>query len=37
MSLGATYMLPSEDRVSITHERAENMIACIMGGRLAEE
>ncbi len=37
MALGVTQTLPMEDRVSLTKERAENSIAFLMGGRLAEE
>ena len=37
MSLGATHTLPSEDRVSMDKVKAENMIAFLMGGRVAEE
>jgi cell division protease FtsH len=36
-ALGVTQTLPLEDRLSYTKERAENMIAFLMGGRLAEE
>ena len=37
MALGVTMTLPKEDRVSLTKDRAENQIAFLMGGRLAEE
>ncbi len=37
MALGVTQTLPTEDRVSMSRDRAENMIAFLMGGRLAEE
>lgn len=37
MALGVTQTLPTEDRVSLTKERAENNIAFLMGGRIAEE
>jgi cell division protease FtsH len=37
MALGATYTLPKEDRFSLSRDRAEGMIACLMGGRIAEE
>jgi len=36
-ALGVTMTLPLEDRLSYTKERAENMIAFLMGGRIAEE
>lgn len=36
-ALGVTMTLPDEDRLSYTKERAENMIAFLMGGRIAEE
>jgi cell division protease FtsH len=36
-ALGVTQTLPNEDRLSYTKERAENMIAFLMGGRIAEE
>jgi cell division protease FtsH len=36
-ALGVTQTLPMEDRLSYTKERAENMIAFLMGGRIAEE
>jgi cell division protease FtsH len=36
-ALGVTQTLPLEDRLSYTKDRAENMIAFLMGGRLAEE
>lgn len=37
MALGLTQTLPDEDRLSYSRERAENMIAFLMGGRIAEE
>jgi cell division protease FtsH len=37
MALGVTQTLPTEDRVSMTKERAENNISFLMGGRCAEE
>ncbi len=37
MALGLTQTLPKEDRMNMDKERAENMIAFLMGGRLAEE
>lgn len=36
-ALGVTQTLPKEDRVSMDREKAENMIAFLMGGRVAEE
>jgi cell division protease FtsH len=36
-ALGVTIMLPQEDRLTITKEYAEGMIAYAMGGRAAEE
>lgn len=36
-ALGLTQTLPTEDRLSYTFERGENMIAFLMGGRIAEE
>lgn len=36
-ALGVTLTLPNEDRLSFSAERAENMIAFLMGGRIAEE
>lgn len=36
-ALGLTQTLPEEDRVSISKQRAEDMIAFLMGGRAAEE
>jgi cell division protease FtsH len=36
-ALGLTVQLPSEDRLSMTREYAENRIAIMMGGRVAEE
>lgn len=37
MALGLTQTLPDEDRLSYSKEHAENMIAFLMGGRVAEE
>jgi cell division protease FtsH len=37
MALGVTQTLPKEDRLSLTKEKAENTIAFMMGGRIAEE
>ncbi|MBI3635886.1 MAG: ATP-dependent metallopeptidase FtsH/Yme1/Tma family protein [Candidatus Rokubacteria bacterium] len=37
MALGVTQTLPKEDRLSLTKVKAENTIAFLMGGRLAEE
>ena len=37
MALGVTMTLPTEDRVSMDKVKAENMIAFLMGGRVAEE
>ncbi|MFZ9595865.1 MAG: ATP-dependent zinc metalloprotease FtsH [Bdellovibrionia bacterium] len=37
MALGVTQTLPNEDRSSLTREKAENRIAFLMGGRVAEE
>ncbi len=36
-ALGLTQTLPSEDRFNIDKEKAENLIAFLMGGRIAEE
>lgn len=36
-ALGITQTLPTEDRLSMTKDGAENMIAFLMGGRVAEE
>ena len=36
-ALGVTVSLPSEDRLSISKKRANNEIAMMLGGRLAEE
>jgi cell division protease FtsH len=36
-ALGLTQQLPSEDRMSMTREFAENRICIMMGGRVAEE
>ena len=36
-ALGLTQQLPTEDRLSITKEYAENRISIMMGGRVAEE
>ncbi len=37
MALGVTQTLPKEDRLSLTKAKAENTIAFLMGGRIAEE
>ncbi len=37
MALGVTMTLPREERLNLDKERAENMIAFLMGGRMAEE
>lgn len=37
MALGVTQTLPTEDRMNLTKDKAENMIAFMMGGRIAEE
>jgi cell division protease FtsH len=37
MALGVTQTLPNEDRLSLTKDKAENTIAFMMGGRIAEE
>jgi cell division protease FtsH len=37
MALGVTQTLPNEDRTSLSREKAENNIAFLMGGRVAEE
>ncbi len=37
MALGLTQTLPKEDRLSLSKEKAENTIAFLMGGRIAEE
>lgn len=37
MALGVTQTLPSEDRMNLSRDRAENSIAFLMGGRVAEE
>ncbi len=37
MALGVTQTLPTEERVSMDKVKAENMIAFLMGGRVAEE
>ncbi len=37
MALGVTQTLPNEDRLSLTKDKAENTIAFLMGGRIAEE
>jgi cell division protease FtsH len=37
MALGVTQTLPNEDRVDLSKEKAENNIAFLMGGRVAEE
>ncbi|MCP4913248.1 MAG: ATP-dependent metallopeptidase FtsH/Yme1/Tma family protein [Oligoflexia bacterium] len=36
-ALGVTQTLPSEDMLNLTSERAQNFIAFLMGGRVAEE
>jgi cell division protease FtsH len=36
-ALGVTQQLPTEDRLNLTKEFANNQIAILMGGRLAEE
>jgi cell division protease FtsH len=36
-ALGLTQQLPEEDRLSMTREFAQNQIAILMGGRVAEE
>ncbi|MGE0615877.1 MAG: ATP-dependent zinc metalloprotease FtsH [Bacteriovoracia bacterium] len=36
-ALGLTQTLPTEDRLSMEREKAENLIAFLMGGRIAEE
>ncbi len=37
MALGVTQTLPNEDRVNLSKDKAENNIAFLMGGRVAEE
>jgi cell division protease FtsH len=37
MALGVTVTLPKEDRLSMSKQRANNEIAMLLGGRLAEE
>jgi len=37
MALGVTQTLPTEDRMNLSKEKAENNIAFLMGGRIAEE
>ncbi len=37
MALGVTMTLPTEDRLNLSKERAENNISFLMGGRIAEE
>jgi cell division protease FtsH len=37
MALGVTMMLPTNDKVDITHEQAEARITVAMGGRVADE
>lgn len=37
MALGLTQFLPEEDRLNISKVKAENMIATLFGGRIAEE
>ncbi len=36
-ALGVTVTLPEEDKLSMSKEKANNMIAMLLGGRLAEE
>ncbi len=36
-ALGVTVTLPDEDKLSMSKEKANNMIAMLLGGRLAEE
>ena len=36
-ALGVTITLPDEDKLSMSKEKANNMIAMLLGGRLAEE
>jgi cell division protease FtsH len=36
-ALGVTQMLPTENRLNLTKEKAEKMIVMFMGGRVAEE
>jgi cell division protease FtsH len=37
MALGLTQTLPTEDQLTLSKEKAENMIAFLMGGALAEQ
>ena len=37
MALGVTMTLPNEDRLNLSKDKAENNIAFLMGGRIAEE
>src|SRR6185369_16433322 len=37
MALGLTQTLPEKERLNMTNEAAENNIAFLMGGRVAEE
>lgn len=37
MALGLTQFLPEEDRLNISKHKAENMLATLFGGRIAEE
>lgn len=37
MALGLTQFLPEDDRLNLSKNKAENMIATLFGGRLAEE
>lgn len=37
MALGVTQTLPQDDKLSLSKERAKNMISMLMGGRVAEE
>ncbi|MCY4645203.1 MAG: ATP-dependent zinc metalloprotease FtsH [Bacteriovoracales bacterium] len=36
-ALGVTQTLPEEDRLSLSKDRAENMVAFLFGGRIAEQ
>lgn len=37
MALGVTQTLPQDDKLSLSKDRAKNMISMLMGGRVAEE
>lgn len=37
MALGVTVTLPNEDKISMSKEKANNQIAMLLGGRIAEE